>query len=131
MTIVICMLYIPQLLYYPLTSLLHYLTTPAISLLLLPHYPNYLTTPATSLIPKPTPCFVLRFALTIIQRSGRAAKTGKAWDNSSCEWHRVDVGGWGPITRKFKHSRAELSTVFRVLTGGEALKPTIANWTMN
>ena len=36
-----------------------------------------------NLIPKPSP-----FAFTIIHRSGRPAKTGKAWEHSSCEWTR-------------------------------------------
>jgi len=47
---------------------------------------------------------------------------GKAWENSSHEQHQVDVGR-GQTASKFKHGQAELSTVSRVSTSGEALKP--------
>jgi len=37
----------------------------------------------SSLVPRPPPCFVLRFAFSIIHGSGRARKTGKAWSHPS------------------------------------------------
>ena len=52
-----------------------------------PHTPGY------SLVPRPPPFFVLRFAFSIIHRSGRVRKTGKAWEHLSCEWRQVDRGG--------------------------------------
>ena len=52
----------------------------------------------TSLIPRPPPFFVLRFAFSIIHGSGRARKTGKAWEHLSRDdvwWTRGGRRGGG------------------------------------
>ena len=41
--------------------------------------------PFRSLVPRPPPFFVLRFSFSIIHGSGRARKTGKAWEHLSRE----------------------------------------------
>ena len=56
---------------------------------------------------KPTLFFILQFAFTIIHRSGRVVKTGKVSENSSREWHRVDIGGQGPTASQVKHGQAD------------------------
>jgi len=50
-------------------------------------------------------------------------KTGKTGGNSSCEWHRVDVGGQGPTANKFERGQVELSLASTVWTTSELLKP--------
>ena len=67
--------------------LLSLLLTPGLSLLCM--YPHTYT--FSSLIPRPPPFFVLRFAFSIIHRSGRVRKTGKAWSHPWREWCQVDV----------------------------------------
>ena len=61
---------------------------------------SQLTLHGPSLVPRPSPFFVLRFSFSIIHRSGRVRKTGKAWKHLSREWHLVDArwsyGGRGP-----------------------------------
>jgi len=42
-------------------------------------------------VPRPPRFFVLRFAFSIIHGSGRARKTGKAWEHLSCERRLVDA----------------------------------------
>ena len=44
-----------------------------------------------SLIPRPPPFFVLRFLFSIIHRSGKVRKTGKAWEHLSRDWRLVDA----------------------------------------
>ena len=44
-----------------------------------------------SLVPRPPPFFVLRFSFSTIHGSGRARKTGKAWEHLSREWRLVDA----------------------------------------
>ena len=45
---------------------------------------HYIVT-SHSLVPRPPPFFVLRFSFSIIHGSGRARKTGKAWEHLSRE----------------------------------------------
>ena len=49
-----------------------------------------------SLVPRPPLFFVLQFAFSIIHGSGRARKTGKAWEHLSRDWCQVNVGGEVP-----------------------------------
>ena len=49
--------------------------------------------PNNSLVPRPTRFFfVVWFAFSIIHGSGKARKTGKAWEHLS-GGHEVDMGG--------------------------------------
>ena len=41
--------------------------------------------PNCSLVPRPSPFFVLQFLFSTIHKSGRARKTGKAWEHLSRE----------------------------------------------
>ena len=65
---------------------------------------------------RPAPLFMLQFVLTVIHGSGRVVKNRKAWEYSSCEWYRVDVGEAGS---NHKDGWAELSTASKVSTSGE------------
>ena len=63
-------------------------------ILQLPEHFSYLNT----LVSRPPLFFVLRFAFSIIHGSGRARKTGKAWEHLSL----VNVGGEGSTLEYMK-----------------------------
>ena len=69
-----------------------------------------------SLVPRPIP---LSFASTIIHGREKWQTMGKAWENSTSEWHQVDVGSAGWM---------ELSTASRPWTSSEALQLSQLRW---
>ena len=72
---------------------------------------RWFSIPPGSLVPRPPPFFFLRFAFSIIHGSGRARKTGKAWEQvNDVRWTR---GGhrWG----RGSYSRAATNREWRLL----------------
>jgi len=64
----------------------------------------------------------------IIHRSGRVVKTGKAWEHSSRERHRVDIGRAGPTTTL---NMVERSCLQQLKSPLAAKHSNLANWTTN
>jgi len=77
--------------------------------------------PCTVIASFPGLPIALQFALVVIHRSRKTVKTWKAWENSPCEQHRVDIVR---VVPKFIHCWVELST-------GSQGSPHLASRAMN